>query len=91
MGGNSGKSFIGLYFSEENSTAVRHLKFLRFDLIFFPNNEDGDIPYQQIWFQQDGALPSPLWCRYLLMTKHPRHDNEDSFAYEITLKKCTIH
>ena len=60
--GMMGYRLIGPYLFEENLTAARYLDFLRFDLIpalavMFPNHEDGDVPHQKIWFQQDGAPP----------------------------------
>ena len=56
-----GHRLIEPYLFEENLTAARYLDFLRFDLfpafaVMFSNHEDGDVPHQRIWFQQDGAF-----------------------------------
>lgn len=53
---------LGPYFFEETLNGQRYLDFLQFDLVpalavLFPNQQDPDIPHNNIWFQQDGAPP----------------------------------
>lgn len=52
---------LGPYFFDVNLTGARYLEFLRDDLIpelinLYPN-EEGDLPRNDIFFQQDGAPP----------------------------------
>jgi hypothetical protein len=60
--GMIGNRLLGPYFFEENLNGNQYLDFLQFELVpaltvLFPNHEDGDLPNQRIWYQQDGAPP----------------------------------
>lgn len=53
---------LGPIFFEDNLTGERYLEFLRDELMpaltdLFPNENDPDIPDDNIWYQQDGAPP----------------------------------
>lgn len=57
-----GNRTLGPYFFDENLNGERYLEFLQHELIptlihLYPNENNPDIPSNQLWFQQDGAPP----------------------------------
>lgn len=57
-----GPHIIGPVFINGNLTSEKYLQMLREDIVpqirrLFPNYNNGNIPAEQIWFQQDGAPP----------------------------------
>ena len=57
-----GNRILGPFFFETNLTGERYLEFLQFELVpalavLFPNEDNPDVPNNNIWLQQDGAPP----------------------------------
>lgn len=57
-----GDRILGPFFIEGTLTSAKYLDFLRDDLtpalaMLYPNEEDPDLPNNNLWYQQDGAPP----------------------------------
>lgn len=55
-----GDRILGPFFIEGSLTAEKYLNFLRDELtpalaVLYPNDEDPDLPNNNLWYQQDGA------------------------------------